>query len=68
LLNGIPSRHPETGGCMDKKKKVPKKVETNPDIKIEQENDIPEVKQDHRLADKVLYNNYEVFLWNRCHW
>jgi hypothetical protein len=53
---------------MDKKKKLPKKVETSQDIKVEQENDIPEIRDDHRLANKVIYNNYEVFLWNRCHW
>lgn len=53
---------------MEKKKILPTKAESSQDIKIEQENDTPEIQTDHRLANKVLYNNYEMFLWNRCHW
>lgn len=52
----------------EKEEKAPNTVDGKVDIKVEQENEIPEIKADRKIFNKVLRDNYEIFLWNRCHW
>lgn len=52
----------------EKQVKAPKTVDGKIDIKVDQENEIPEIRADRKIANKILKDNYEIFLWNRCHW
>jgi hypothetical protein len=52
----------------EKEVKAPKTVDGKVDIKVDQENEIPEIRADRKIANKILKDNYESYLWFQWHW